>query len=109
MNNRDNKILFVSIIIVLFFILGIIGFILSLNSYNKKIDVSTSYINCPVTKYTIVSGTIITSEMLDVKRFESADDYVCLMNLVVGKCIKSNTMIEKGSRIKNSDLVDCEV
>lgn len=109
MNNRDNKFLFVSIIIVLFFILGIIGFILSLNSYNKKIDDSTSYISCPVTKYTIVSGTIITGEMLDVKKFESADDYICLMNLVVGKCIKSNTMVEKGNRIRNSDLVNCEV
>lgn len=119
MNNRDNKIKLVVIVIIVFFILGTIGFILTFNSRNSDTNTNTpnnkesknsiNYVICPVSKYTIVSGTIITSEMLGTEKFESVDDYNCSMSLVVGKCVKNNTMIEKGSRIKDSDLVDCEV
>ena len=117
MNNRDNKIRLLVIVIAVFFILGIIGFVLAFNSRNTNINTpnnkdsknSIDYVICPVSKYVIVSGTIITSEMLDIEKFESVGDYNCSMNSVVGKCVKNNTMIEKGSRIKDSDLVDCEV
>ncbi len=105
MKNIDNNVKVIIIVIILFFVLGIIGFMISFNSKKN----SANYISCPVTKYTIVSGTIITNEMLDVKKFESSANYICSSNLIVGKCINENVMVEKGSRIKNSDLVDCEV
>lgn len=108
MKNIDNNVEIVVIVIILFFLLGIIGFVISFNSKSKVKSDSTNYISCPVTKYTIVSGTIITNEMLDIKKFESSDNYICLSNLIVGKCVKSNVMIDKGNRIKSSDLVNCE-
>lgn len=99
---KDKKVIVMIIIIFILFTLGIIGFILTLNN-NSSVSIS-----CPVTKYMIVDGTKITKEMITIKKFDNSDNYICDENNIINKCVKKDTKIDQNSRIKESDLVNCE-
>lgn len=106
--NRKTFIVIFIIVFVLVLLAALIGYLY--RDYNK-LDDTTHKFNVPVSKYIIVDGTMVTSEMVENKEMilDSTDGIVMNINEVVGKCVKKDTKVEAGSTFKTSDLEDCGV
>lgn len=109
MNKTGKTILIIGIIVGVLMILGVIGTLLW-TSYNSRVKDATKGISCVVSLYDIVDGTMVTTDMLKYKKFDNIDTsiYECSSSLIVGKCVKKNTMVKKNEMFKHTDLIDCE-
>mgnify|MGYP000628892020 FL=1 len=45
--------------------------------------------------------------MIEYKNFDDNTNFLCDKDMIIGKCIKNNTMVSKDNRFKSSDLVNC--
>lgn len=107
--NRKTFIVIFAIIFVLVLIGALLGYLY--RDYNNKLEDTTHKFNVPVSKYMIVDGTMVTSEMVEIKEMilDSTDGIVMNINDVVGKCVKKNTKVEAKSTFKTSNLEECDV
>lgn len=110
MSKTGKTILIIGIIVGVLSVLGIVGIVFSAVYYNKKIDNSVNKYQCVISLYDIVDGTMVTTDMLKYKKFDNIDTsiYECSSSLIVGKCVKKNTMVKKNEMFKHTDLIDCE-
>ncbi len=112
MKDRMNRKVFI-VIFVIVFVLVLLGALLGYlyRDYNNKLEDTTHKFNVPVSKYMIVDGTMVTSEMVEIKEMilDSTDGIVMNINEVVGKCVKKDTKVDAKSTFKTSDLEDCGV
>lgn len=109
MNKTEKTILIIGIVVLVLIILGVIG-ILLYPSYKSRLKNITKGTNCTISLYDIVDGTMVTSSMIGYKKFDNVDTsiYECSSSLIVGKCVKKNTMVKKNEMFKHTDLIDCE-
>lgn len=96
---KNKKVILIVIILLIVLVFGYIFFI-------KKVDNTGKY-SCPVAKYIIASGTLVTDSMIEYKNFDDNTNFLCDKDMIIGKCIKNNTMVSKDNRFKSSDLVNC--
>lgn len=109
MNERMDRKSFLIIFIIIFVLvlLGtLIGFLY--RDYNK-LDDTTHKFNVPVSKYIIIDGTMVTSDMVEIKEMvlDSTDGIVMDINDVVGKCVKNNVKVDAGKVFKIDDIEEC--
>lgn len=109
MSKTGKTILIIGIVVGVLMILGVIGTLLW-TSYNSRVKDATKGTSCVVSLYDIVDGTMVTTDMLKYKKFDNIDTsiYECSSSLIVGKCVKKNTMVKKNEMFKHTDLIDCE-
>ena len=105
MDRKSFLIIFI-IIFVLVLLGALIGFLY--RDYNK-LDDTTHKFNVPVSKYIIIDGTMVTSDMVEIKEMvlDSTDGIVMDINDVVGKCVKNNVKVDAGKGFKVDDIEEC--
>lgn len=105
MDRKSFLIIFI-IIFVLVLLGALIGFLY--RDYNK-LDETTHKFNVPVSKYIIIDGTMVTSDMVEIKEMvlDSTDGIVMDINDVVGKCVKNNVKVDAGKVFKVDDIEEC--
>lgn len=105
MDRKSFLIIFI-IIFVLVLLGALIGFLY--RDYNKLVD-TTHKFNVPVSKYIIIDGTMVTSDMVEIKEMvlDSTDGIVMDINDVVGKCVKNNVKVDAGKVFKIDDIEEC--
>lgn len=105
MDRKSFLIIFI-IIFVLVLLGALIGFLY--RDYNK-LDETTHKFNVPVSKYIIIDGTMVTSDMVEIKEIvlDSTDGIVMGINDVVGKCVKNNVKVDAGKVFKVDDIEEC--
>lgn len=105
MDRKSFLIIFI-IIFVLVLLGALIGFLY--RDYNK-LDETTHKFNVPVSKYIIIDGTMVTSDMVEIKEIvlDSTDGIVMDINDVVGKCVKNNVKVDAGKVFKVDDIEEC--
>ena len=109
MNERMDRKSFLIIFIIIFVLVllgALIGFLY--RDYNK-LDETTHKFNVPVSKYIIIDGTMVTSDMVEIKEIvlDSTDGIVMDINDVVGKCVKNNVKVDAGKVFKIDDIEEC--
>ncbi len=109
MNERMDRKSFLIIFIIIFVLVllgALIGFLY--RDYNK-LDETTHKFNVPVSKYIIIDGTMVTSDMVEIKEIvlDSTDGIVMDINDVVGKCVKNNVKVDAGKVFKVDDIEEC--
>lgn len=109
MNERMDRKSFLIIFIIIFVLVllgALIGFLY--RDYNK-LDDTTHKFNVPVSKYIIIDGTMVTSDMLEIKEMvlDSTDGIVMDINDVVGKRVKNNVKVDAGKVFKVDDIEEC--
>lgn len=109
MNERMDRKSFLIIFIIIFVLVllgALIGFLY--RDYNK-LDDTTHKFNVPVSKYIIIGGTMVTSDMVEIKEMvlDSTDGIVMDINDVVGKCVKNNVKVDAGKVFKVDDIEEC--
>ncbi len=109
MNERMDRKSFLIIFIIIFVLVllgALIGFLY--RDYNK-LDDTTHKFNVPVSKYIIIDGTMVTSDMVEIKEMvlDSTDGIVMDINDVVGKCVKNNVKVAAGKVFKVDDIEEC--
>lgn len=104
------KLLFI-VFFVICFSFGLIGLFYSLSDdYFNRINNSTSYVKVPIANSIIVSGTMISEDMVSYKSVDAseiANDEIVSINDVIGYCVANNVMVNKGSSFKVRDLIKC--
>lgn len=109
MNERMDRKSFLIIFIIIFVLVllgALIGFLY--REYNK-LDDTTHKFNVPVSKYIIIDGTMVKSDMVEIKEMvlDSTDGIVMDINDVVGKCVKNNVKVDAGKVFKVDDIEEC--
>lgn len=105
MDRKSFLIIFI-IIFVLVLLGALIGFLY--RDYNK-LDDTTHKFNVPVSKYIIIDGTMVTSDMVEIKEMvlDSTEGIVMDINDAVGKCVKNNVKVDAGKVFKVDDIEEC--
>lgn len=110
MNKTEKTILIIGIVVGVLMIIGVVGMPLLWTFYNSRVKDATKGTSCVVSLYDIVDGTMVTTDMLKYKKIDNVDTsiYECSSSLIVGKCVKKNTMVKRNEMFKHTDLIDCE-